>query len=101
MLPLAREANLPARQARQTPTCLGARACGEPKKGGVKALYSLAQARGWTVPEFVDQGQSGVKAKRPAPDAMLAAVRARKVDLAACVAEDPSPLPGARQKLAP
>jgi hypothetical protein len=33
-LPLARDANLPARQARQTAARLGARACGEPRKAG-------------------------------------------------------------------
>jgi DNA invertase Pin-like site-specific DNA recombinase len=52
------------------------------------ALHSFAEARGWTVTEFVDHGQSGVKEKRPALDAMLAAVRARKVDLVSCVKLD-------------
>jgi len=52
------------------------------------ALRDFAQARGWTVTEFVDHGQSGVKVKRPALDTMLAAVRARKVDLVSCVKLD-------------
>ncbi len=52
------------------------------------ALRSFAGARGWTVTEFVDQGQSGAKERRPALDAMLAAVRARKVDVVACVKLD-------------
>jgi DNA invertase Pin-like site-specific DNA recombinase len=52
------------------------------------ALHSFAEARGWTVTEFVDHRQSGVKEKRPALDAMLAAVRPRKVDVVACVKLD-------------
>jgi DNA invertase Pin-like site-specific DNA recombinase len=38
--------------------------------------------------EYVDQGQSGAKERRPALDALLAAVRARRVDLVACVKLD-------------
>ncbi|HKX04383.1 MAG TPA: recombinase family protein [Methylomirabilota bacterium] len=52
------------------------------------ALRAFATARGWTVTEFVDQGQSGAKEKRPQLDALLAAVRARKVDVVACVKLD-------------
>jgi DNA invertase Pin-like site-specific DNA recombinase len=52
------------------------------------ALRAFATARGWTVTEFVDHGQSGAKEKRPALDAMLAAVRGRKVDAVACVKLD-------------
>jgi len=52
------------------------------------ALRSFAAARGWIVTEFVDQAQSGAKEKRPALDAMLAAVRASKVDVVACVKLD-------------
>lgn len=52
------------------------------------ALRSFATARGWIVTEFIDQGQSGAKEKRPQLDAMLAAVRARKVDVVACVKLD-------------
>jgi DNA invertase Pin-like site-specific DNA recombinase len=52
------------------------------------ALRSFAAARGWGVTEFVDSGVSGAKEKRPALDAMLAAVRARKVDVVACVKLD-------------
>jgi DNA invertase Pin-like site-specific DNA recombinase len=52
------------------------------------ALRTFASARGWTVTEFVDSGISGAKEKRPALDAMLAAVRARKVDLVATVKLD-------------
>jgi DNA invertase Pin-like site-specific DNA recombinase len=49
------------------------------------ALRALAMARGWITAEFVDHAQSGDKEKRPALDTMLAAVRARKVDLVSCV----------------
>jgi DNA invertase Pin-like site-specific DNA recombinase len=52
------------------------------------ALRSFAAARGWTVTEFTDQAQSGAREKRPALDAMMAAVRARKVDVVACVKLD-------------
>jgi DNA invertase Pin-like site-specific DNA recombinase len=45
------------------------------------ALRAFAGARGWEPAEFIDQGQSGAKERRPALDAMMAAVRARKVDL--------------------
>jgi DNA invertase Pin-like site-specific DNA recombinase len=52
------------------------------------ALRSFAQARGWASTEFVDQGQSGAKERRPALDSLLAAARARKIDLVACVKLD-------------
>ena len=52
------------------------------------ALRAFATARGWAVTEFVNQGQSGAKERRPALDAMLAAARARKVDVVACVKLD-------------
>ncbi len=52
------------------------------------ALRAFAEARSWTVTEFVDHGQSGAKEKRPALDAMLAAVRSRKVDVVVCVKLD-------------
>jgi DNA invertase Pin-like site-specific DNA recombinase len=40
------------------------------------------------VREFVDQGQSGAKERRPALDALLAAARIRSVDVVACVKLD-------------
>ena len=52
------------------------------------ALRAFATARGWTMTEFVDQGQSGAREKRPALEAMLAAVRARRVDIVATVKLD-------------
>jgi DNA invertase Pin-like site-specific DNA recombinase len=52
------------------------------------ALRAYSQARGWTITEFTDVGVSGAKERRPALDAMLAAARARKVDVVACVRLD-------------
>lgn len=51
-------------------------------------LKSFAGARGWAVTEYIDQGVSGAREKRPALDALLAAVRARQVDVVACVKLD-------------
>jgi DNA invertase Pin-like site-specific DNA recombinase len=45
------------------------------------ALRAFVGARGWEPAEFIDQGQSGAKERRPGLDAMMAAVRARKVDV--------------------
>jgi DNA invertase Pin-like site-specific DNA recombinase len=52
------------------------------------ALRSFAEARGWAVTEFVDHGISGSKDRRPGLDALLAAVRARRVDVVACIKLD-------------
>ncbi len=52
------------------------------------ALRAFAGARGWAATEFTDQGVSGAREKRPALDAMLAAVRVRKVGVVACVKLD-------------
>src|SRR5262245_44796716 len=52
------------------------------------ALRAFAAARGWRATEFVDHGVSGAKDRRPALDALLAAVRARRVDLVLCVRLD-------------
>ena len=51
-------------------------------------LKSFAGARGWAVTEYIDQGVSGAREKRPALNALLAAVRARQVDVVACVKLD-------------
>jgi len=48
----------------------------------------FAAARGWAVTEFVDHGVSGAKERRPALDAMLAAVRTRKLDVVMVVKLD-------------
>src|SRR2546425_664912 len=51
-------------------------------------LRSFAGARGWRTAEFVDHGVSGAKERRPALDALLAAVRCRKIDMVACTKLD-------------
>src|SRR5258705_5356462 len=54
----------------------------------LRPLRAFAAARGWQALEFVDRGVSGAKDRRPALDAMLAAARARKLDLVAVVKLD-------------
>lgn len=44
-------------------------------------LREFAQKRRWEALEFVDEGVSGARAKRPALDEMLKAVKARRVDV--------------------
>jgi DNA invertase Pin-like site-specific DNA recombinase len=44
-------------------------------------LRAFAGARGWVATEYVDHGISGAKERRPALDAMIAAARARKIDV--------------------
>jgi DNA invertase Pin-like site-specific DNA recombinase len=61
---------------------------GQTAENQLIALRAFASARGWTVTEFTDQAQSGAKERRPALDALLGAVRARKVDVVACVKLD-------------
>jgi len=52
------------------------------------ALRAFADARSWTVTEFVDHGISGAKDRRPGLDALVAAVRTRRVDVVACIKLD-------------
>jgi DNA invertase Pin-like site-specific DNA recombinase len=52
------------------------------------ALRSFATARGWALTEYVDHGVSGTKERRPQLDALLAAVRSRKVDVVVVVKLD-------------
>jgi DNA invertase Pin-like site-specific DNA recombinase len=61
---------------------------GQTAENQLLALRSFATARGWTVAEFVDHAQSGAKERRPALDALLTAVRARHVDVVACMKLD-------------
>src|SRR5690349_9012724 len=44
-------------------------------EGQLEALRRYAVARGWDTTEFVDQGVSGTKERRPALDALLSAAR--------------------------
>lgn len=61
---------------------------GQTAENQLLALRAFATARGWSVVEFVDQGQSGAKERRPQLDVLMAAVRARRVDLVVCVKLD-------------
>jgi DNA invertase Pin-like site-specific DNA recombinase len=44
-------------------------------------LRAFAEARGWAFTEYTDHGVSGAKTTRPALDALLAAARARRLDV--------------------
>ena len=44
-------------------------------------LRRFAEARGWTIQEFVDRGVSGAKERRPALDALLKGARRRQFDV--------------------
>ncbi len=44
------------------------------------ALREFARKRGWATVEFIDQGVSGAKMKRPALNELLKAVKSRQVD---------------------
>lgn len=46
----------------------------------LRELRAYAAARGWTPVEFVDEGVSGAKDRRPGLDALLGAARRRKLD---------------------
>ena len=50
----------------------------------LQSLRAFAEARNWRPIEFIDHGVSGAKERSPALDALLAAVRRRKVDLVLC-----------------
>jgi DNA invertase Pin-like site-specific DNA recombinase len=56
---------------------------GQTPENQLVALRAFAAARGWDATEYVDHGISGTRDRRPALDALLAAVRARKVDIVA------------------
>jgi DNA invertase Pin-like site-specific DNA recombinase len=47
-------------------------------------LRRYVEARGWTATEYVDEGVSGAKDRRPALDALTAAVRTHQVDAVVC-----------------
>ena len=61
---------------------------GQTAENQLLALRSFATARGWIGTEFIDQGHSGAKERRPALDALLTATRTRTVDVVACVKLD-------------
>jgi len=52
-------------------------------------LRAYCEARGWTdVVEYVDQGVSGTKHRRPGLDRLMAAARGRKIDVVVVAAFD-------------
>ena len=54
----------------------------------LRDLREYVAARGWRAAEFIDQGVSGAKERRPALDRLLADVKARKVDVVVVAAFD-------------
>lgn len=57
----------------------------EPQLLDVRAYVA---ARGWQATEFIDQGVSGTKEKRPALDRLLREVKARRIDVVVVAAFD-------------
>src|SRR5438132_8934864 len=54
----------------------------------LRDLREYVAARGWHAEEYVDVGVSGVRQRRPALDRLLAAVKARRVDVVVVAAFD-------------
>jgi DNA invertase Pin-like site-specific DNA recombinase len=61
---------------------------GQTPETQLEVLRAFAAARGWRAIEYVDHGVSGAKERRPGLDTLLAAVRARRVDVVACTKLD-------------
>ena len=57
---------------------------GQQPENQIAELRAYADARGWTITEYVDRGVSGSKDSRPALDRLLADARRRKVDVLLC-----------------
>jgi len=47
-------------------------------------LRQYAEARSWTVAEYIDEGVSGTKERRPALDRLLSDAKRRRVDVVVC-----------------
>src|SRR5437870_7912310 len=54
----------------------------------LRDLREYVAARGWQAEEYVDVGVSGARQRRPALDRLLAAVKARRVDIVVVAAFD-------------
>ena len=54
----------------------------------LRDLREYVRARGWEAIEYVDKGVSGARDRRPALDRLLAAVKARRVDVVVVAAFD-------------
>src|SRR5438105_7006607 len=60
----------------------------QPCEPQLRDLRQYVAARGWEAAEYADQGVSGARDRRPALDRLLAAVKARKVDVVVVAAFD-------------
>src|SRR5258706_8086539 len=54
----------------------------------LRDLRDYVVARGWKATEYIDQGVSGAKDRRPGLDRLLVAVKARKADIVIVAAFD-------------
>ena len=54
----------------------------------LRDLREYAAARGWQATEFIDQGVSGAKERRPALDRLMVQVKARRIDVVVVAAFD-------------
>jgi DNA invertase Pin-like site-specific DNA recombinase len=50
----------------------------------LQELRSYAEARGWTISEYIDKGVSGAKDRRPALDELIRDARRRRFDVLVC-----------------
>jgi DNA invertase Pin-like site-specific DNA recombinase len=50
----------------------------------LEELRRYVSARGWTAAEYIDQGVSGAKERRPALDRLLADAKRRRLDVVVC-----------------
>jgi DNA invertase Pin-like site-specific DNA recombinase len=50
----------------------------------LEELRRYTAARGWTAREYIDQGVSGTKDRRPALDGLLADAKRRRIDAVVC-----------------
>jgi DNA invertase Pin-like site-specific DNA recombinase len=60
----------------------------DPHEAQLRDLREYVAARGWQATEYLDQGVSGAKDRRPGLDRLLAVVKARKVDVVVVAAFD-------------
>src|SRR5438552_7778890 len=81
---LSRPTTAPKRVAVYARVSTGDQSC-EPQ---LRDLREYVAARGWQAEEYTDVGVSGVRQRRPGLDRLLAAVKARRVDVVVVAAFD-------------
>src|SRR5438552_13235420 len=81
---LSRPTTAPKRVAVYARVGTGDQSC-EPQ---LRGLREYVAARGWQAEEYTDVGVSGVRQRRPGLDRLLAAVKARRVDVVVVAAFD-------------